>query len=201
MALAALAGAFVALCWVYRAAMAGDVLSAFAGAALCLGVLAFDMMGGAMLRMGSIVMRCAHRIDSIEGRLAEIELAIDQLDDSVIRNVDLSAGGDHADQLVAANVAASDAFPRLVRPQNEQGTGNDAGQRELNHMVRQELERLQAEFATLVRKGDYAAALHTGERLATLFPDSALSREFDAIRGHLMRRATDDTPSEPASVG
>ena len=63
------------------------------------------------------------------------------------------------------------------------------GQRELDRLVHLEMNRLRAEFAGQVRGGDYAGALRTGERIATLFPESTLAREFDSIREPLQRRA------------
>ena len=220
--LAAAACVGLGLHWVYRAALAGDVSGALAGTALCLGVLALDYAAAAVLRMGGLVLRSIQRIENIEHRLSALEVSIDALEHTAARPVDLTGvGTGDATSLVAAQVDR-DVFPRLA-PEPTDHTGKHAAQpaspkapdapgapdaaaasiasqRELDQLVRREMDRLRAEFAELVRQEDYAAALRTGQRIETLFPDSALAEQFQSIQPHLLRRAAGDTPQEPASA-
>lgn len=48
---------------------------------------------------------------------------------------------------------------------------------------------LREQFAAQVRRGDYAAALATGDQMAALLPDRPVAREYEALRPHLLRRA------------
>ena len=217
--LAAAACVGLGLHWVYRAALAGDVSEALAGTALCLGVLALDYAAAAVLRMGGLVLRSIQRIENIEHRLSALEVSIDALEHTAARPVDLTGvGTGDATSLVAAQVDR-DVFPRLA-PELTDHTGQHAAQpappkapgapdaaaasiasqRELDQLVRREMDRLRAEFAELVRQEDYAAALRTGQRIETLFPDSALAEQFQSIQPHLLRRAAGDAPQEPASA-
>ena len=49
--------------------------------------------------------------------------------------------------------------------------------------------QLREEFARLIRAHDYAAALTTGEQIAALFPESAMTREYEALRPQLCKCA------------
>ncbi|MFQ5491880.1 MAG: hypothetical protein ACE5GE_14270 [Phycisphaerae bacterium] len=198
------AGALLAvalgLIWVGRSALTADVPGVMAGAGLLLAGLVLEVLSAAISRLGSTVLRSARRVDELEAGLAALAQAMEELDDSVIGNLDLTAGGDHVDELVAARLDQP-TFPRLVSDTADYGAQDETGQRELDQLVRRELERLQGEFARLVRNGHHAAALQTGERLAALFPNSNLAREFRSVRGHLARRASDDAADESATVG
>lgn len=49
--------------------------------------------------------------------------------------------------------------------------------------------QLRDDFARLVRLRNYDAALLTGDEIARAFPDTAMAREFNDLRPHLIRRA------------
>lgn len=211
--MAAVACLALALLWGFRALAARDVVGAVGAAALCLGVLALDLVAAAVLRLGGLILRCAQRLDAIEDRVAALEVSTDALEQALGQPVDLTeVGSGDAAPLVAARVERH-VFPRLVRPAVEPA-GPDAGlpttppavgstitgQRELDQLVRKEMERLRTEFAEMVRQEDFAGALHAGERIRTLFPDSALAEQFESIRQHLTRRASEQEPRQPASA-
>ena len=194
------------LIWIYRSAMEGQVLQAVAGAALCLGVIALDFAAGAVLRLGGAVLRCAGRLDGLETRVASIEATVDALTETA----DAAAvGRENAESLVAARVDR-DAFPRLVNgqehatAQKQQWPGRvsaaTAGQRQLEDLARREMLRLRDEFAEFVRRGDYAAAVSTGQRIEALFPQSDLAAQFRALREHLVQRVSGSPPDGHASV-
>ncbi len=205
-ALVAIGCCAVAVIWVYRAAMKGDVLAALAGAVFCLGIIALDVAAAALFRLGGLTMRCIRRMEQLDARLSALEFTLERKD----RTVGLIANENtEAASLVAATLKA-DIFPRLwavddnranedrapdgERPTVREDAPNIAdshdGQDELDRLVHREMHRLRGEFADLVRGGDYAGALRTGERIATLFPDSTLAREFNSIRRHLSSRAS-----------
>ncbi|MBI4719098.1 MAG: hypothetical protein HY763_14945 [Planctomycetes bacterium] len=48
---------------------------------------------------------------------------------------------------------------------------------------------LREQFAAQVRRGDYAAALATGDQMAALLPDRPVASEYGTLRPHLLRRA------------
>lgn len=205
-ALAAVACLAAGLIWVYRSAMAGEVLKAVAGAAFCLSVIALDCAAGAVLRLGGVMLRCARRLDNLESRMASVEVTLDAFTEAP----DLAPVDRHkAEALVAARLD-QDAFPRLINSGDEQtleergaevaSSPATAGQRRLEQLARREMVRLRDEFAGFVRNGDYAAALATGERIVTLFPESELAAQFQSIREHLLRRASSVSPDEHASV-
>ncbi len=215
-AITALACVGVGLHWVYRAAMVGDVADAMAAAALCLAVLALDFVAGAVLRMGGLVLRSTRRIEDVENRLAALEVTLESLEEAMAQNVDLTKVGSGVVEPLVAGRIDRDVFPRLVQARHHEDTARQAepaaqmtavdvgsaisGQAELERLVRQEMERLRAEFAGQVRRGDYQAALHTGHRIETLFPDSALAEQFQSIREHLLRRAPEASGRESASA-
>ncbi len=196
----------VAVIWVYRAAMKGDVLTALAGAGFCLGIIALDVAAAALFRLGGLTMRCIRRMEQLDARLSALEFNLERKD----RTLDLIADENtEASSLIAATLEA-ETFPRLSAandnranegraPDGDRLTGRqDApntadshdGQEELDRLVHREMNRLRDEFADLVRAGNYAGALRTGERIATLFPDSTLAREFNSIRRHISSRAS-----------
>ena len=55
----------------------------------------------------------------------------------------------------------------------------------LRVMTRARAMQLREEFAGMVRSRNYTAALATGQQIAELFPDSAMSREFASLRPRL----------------
>jgi hypothetical protein len=207
-AVAAVACLAAGLIWVYRCAVAGKVLEGVAGGALCLGVIALDRAAGAVLRLAGLVLRCARRLDSLESRLAAMEVALEADTESA----DWAAiGKENAEALIAARLDR-DTFPRLVNSASRDGRATEAhrpdsaaakvtaSQRQLEELARRELVRLRNEFADQVRKGDYAAAMRTGERIVALFPESDLATQFQTLRKHLLRRASGAAPDEHASV-
>ena len=205
-ALAAIACLAAGLIWTYRSAMAGEVLEAVAGAAFCLSVIALACAAGAVLRLGGVMLRCAGRLDGLETRVASLEVTLD----AFAEGPDLAAvDRQKAEALVAARLDR-DAFPRLVSGQDEQTLEKrgphgapspvTAGQRRLEQLARREMVRLRDQFGGFVRSGDYAAALGTGERIVSLFPESDLAAQFKAIRQHLLHRASGASPDEHASV-
>lgn len=185
---AGVAWAAVGLVWVYKAAVSGNVLGAVAGAGLCVAVIILDCVAAAILRLGGIVLRSARRIEAMESRLTNLELALAEQEETV--NLSEAGSGDPS-ALVAANLD-EDAFPRLLSEAAEAPA--DAAppptvSKELEQLVMAEMGRLREEFALLVQQGDFSGALQTGERIATLFPDSNLASEYLSIREHLQRRA------------
>lgn len=203
-ALVAIACCVVGVIWVYRAATAGDVFGALAGAGLCLGIIALDALAAGVFRLGALILRCTRRMEELDARLSAFELAADR----AARAVDLVADENmEAASLTAASLEGG-MFPRLSAVDDaedghvsEDGApaetgaaepipGSNDGQQELDRLVRLEMNRLRDEFAGQVRSGDYAGALRTGERIATLFPESTLAREFASIREPLQRRAS-----------
>ncbi len=186
------------LVWVYRSALAGDVSAALAGAGLCLAGLVLEVVSAAVSRLGSLALRSSRRTDALEARLARLSLAMEELDDSVIGEMDLMEGGDHVDELVAAHLDQP-MFPRLVAGADSDVAALQTEQQELERLVRRELERLQGQFASLVRSGEYAAALQAGDRIVALFPNSSLAQEFQSVRSHLTRRALDEGPEDESA--
>ena len=214
-ALVAIACCVVGVIWVYRAATAGDVFGALAGAGLCLGIIALDALAAAVFRLGALILRCTRRMEELDARLSAFELAADR----TARAVNLVTD----ENMEAASLAAAsldrDMFPRLSavdddeeethvsedRPPAETGAAepipaSNDGQQELDRLVHLEMNRLRDEFGGQVRSGDYAGALRTGERIATLFPDSTLAREFESVREPLTRRAAAPPADKPAEA-
>ena len=204
-ALVAIGCCTAGLIWVYRAATAGDVLGAAAAAGLCLAIIALDALVAAAFRLGGLTVRCVQQVERLEARLTTLELTADRAGHMMSLVTDENV---EAASLVAATLGR-DTFPRLSavneHPDQEEAASGDHppaesdaaepiiassdGQQELDRLVHREMNRLRDEFADRVRGGDYAGALRTGERIATLFPDSALAREFESIRAPLARRA------------
>jgi len=60
--------------------------------------------------------------------------------------------------------------------------------------------RLRDEFAALVRREDYRAALRKGDEIAALLPESRMCRDFESLRPHLEARAA-DAGAHPSSSG
>jgi len=182
--------------------MVGDVFGALAGAGLCLGIIALDVLAAAVLRLGGLTLRSARQLERLEARVTTLELAADR----TARAVDLVTDENFRAASLAAALLERDTFPRLSTAVDDDEEDHNAGdepppasdeplpqlgdgQRELDRLVRRELNRLRNEFGRQVRDGDYAGALGTGRRIATLFPDSTLAREFESIREPLQRRA------------
>jgi hypothetical protein len=204
-ALVAIACCTAGSIWIYRSATVGDVLGAAAAAGLCLGIVALGALAVAAFRLGGLTLRCMRQAERLEARLTALELSTERtsrtMDLVTDENVDaaslaaatlerdtfprLSAAIDHQDQEKAVLEDHAPAEPGAAEPT----AASSDGQQELDRLVHREMKRLRDEFADLVRGRDYAGALHTGERIATLFPDSALAREFESIRAPLARRA------------
>lgn len=215
-ALVAIACCAAGVIWVYRAATAGDALGAVAAAGLCLGIVTLGALVAAAFRLGGLTLRCMRQVERLEARLTALELSVERtsraMDLVIDENVDaaslvaatlerdtfprLSAANDHQDHEEAVAEDHAPAEPAAAQPI---GASSD-GQQELDRLVHREMNRLRDEFADRVRGGDYAGALGTGERIATLFPDSALAREFESIRQHLQRRALTSSADERASA-
>ena len=199
--LAAIAWAGLGVVWVYRSAMRGDVLGAAAGAGLCLAVIILDCVAASVLRLGRIVLRAARRVEELDTRLNNLEATID----AQLEMADLAtAGRGDPSALVAASLD-EDTFPRLLAGEDPEPSIARPSQplpaeRELELLVRDEMNRLRDEFVGAVRGRNYAAALRTGERIASLFPESRLAEEFELIREHLQKRAAGYTPGDRASV-
>lgn len=66
-------------------------------------------------------------------------------------------------------------------------------------LSRTQAVQLREDFAERVRSQDYAGALTTGDRLATLFPDSGLARDFEAVRPRLVECSARQPPAVPVS--
>jgi hypothetical protein len=202
MMLAALSCAGVGLIWSYRAAMAGDVLGAIAAAALCVGVIALDAVAAAVMRLANQVFRCARRIDNLEKRLAASVRAPGAEETAVELE---NSRASRMSEIVAANVE-KDAYPRLVRPTASDVSADQSHNADLSDsdildsIVSGEMQRLRRDFAAAIRNSDFAKAESIGERIVTLFPDSKLAQEFELIREHLARRATDRLIDEIASA-
>jgi hypothetical protein len=215
-ALAAIACCTTGLIWVYRAATTGDVLGAVAVAGLCLGIVALGALAAFAFRLGGSTLRCMRQVERLEARLTALERSAERSS----RTMDLVTDENVGAASLAAATLERDSFPRLSAANDHQdqeeavsvdhaptgpetaelsAVSND-GQQELDRLVHREMNRLRNEFADRVRGGDYAGALRTGERIATLFPDSALAREFESIRQHLQRRALTSSADERASA-
>lgn len=74
------------------------------------------------------------------------------------------------------------AFQHLVG-QTEAGGKDAAGS-----TAAAERRRLSQEFASLIHRRDYVAALAKGDEIANRFPDSAAAADFQRVRPHLVRR-------------
>ncbi len=70
----------------------------------------------------------------------------------------------------------------------------------LRAMSRAKAARLREGFAAMVRARNYAGALAVGEQIATLFPDSAMARQFATLRPRLaeLAQACQISQSAPA---
>jgi hypothetical protein len=201
--LAAVAWAVVGVLWVYKFAVAGNVLGAVAAAGLCLAVIILDCVAASVLRLGGVVLRTARRIEQVERRIATVEAVLEEQ----IEAIDLAAAGrGDPGPILAANLDGS-TFPRLLTDEDEEAPADEGYEaapatpdEELDLMVRSEMNRLRDDFAGFVRIGDYAAAIRTGERIVTLFPDSHLAEDFQSLRELLLQRTSSATRDDQASA-
>ncbi len=96
---------------------------------------------------------------------------------------------------LAACRRALDHLRELLEP--ERITPLEEG---LRAMSRTKAVQLREDFAGMVRSRDYEAALMTGWRIAELFPDSAMAREFMTLRPRLVERTEQHKGTRPASA-